>query len=106
MSATTDETDKAISHIDTGYVYTYPYGMNLTLSIDDRIVQQARRKAAEMGTTVNQLVRDRLAEFAGDEDSEAAIARFVTLSGLGDSQGWKWSREEIYQDRLEPNGKA
>ncbi len=74
--------------------------MNLTLSIDDRIVEQARRKAGEMGTTVNQYVRDRLVELVGEDDTEAKIARLRALSGTGDSNGWKWNREEIYAERL------
>ncbi len=80
--------------------------MNLTLAIDDRIVEKARQRASEMGTTVNQYVRDRLAELAGEADSEAAIARFGALSGQGDSNGWKWNREEIYEERLGRYGKS
>jgi len=80
--------------------------MNLTLAIDDRIVEKARQRASAMGTTVNQYVRDRLAELAGEEDTEATIARFRALSGQGNSNGWKWNREEIYEERLGRYGKS
>jgi predicted HicB family RNase H-like nuclease len=34
--------------------------MNLTLSVDERLVEEARKVAAAMGKSVNQLVRDYL----------------------------------------------
>ena len=80
--------------------------MNLTLSIEDKLLEKARKRTAEMGTTVNQYVRDRLAELAGEEDHEAIIARFLELSGHGNSKGWKWNREEIYEERLGRYGKS
>jgi hypothetical protein len=79
--------------------------MNLTLSIDDQLLEKARKRTSEMGTTVNQYVRDRLAELAGEEDPEAIIARFLQLSGQGNSNGWKWNRDEIYEERLGRYGK-
>jgi hypothetical protein len=80
--------------------------MNLTLSIDDQLLEKARKRTSEMGTTLNQYVRDRLSELAGEEDIETRIARFRELSGKGDSNGWKWNREEIYEERLGRYGKS
>jgi len=80
--------------------------MNITLSIDDQLLERARKRASEMGTTVNQYVRDRLSELAGEEDIDAQIARFRELSGRGDSSGWTWNREEIYEERLGRYGKS
>jgi len=62
-------------------VCTYYVRMNVTLSIDEKLLARARELAHERGTSVNQLVRDyleRLSERAG-------------LSG-----GGKWNREEVY----------
>ena len=80
--------------------------MNLTLSIDDQLLEKARKRTSEMGTTVNQYVRDRLAELAGEEDIESSVARFHELSGKGDSNGWKWNRDEIYEERLGRHGES
>jgi hypothetical protein len=80
--------------------------MNLTLSIDEQLLEKARKRTSEMGTTVNQFVRDRLAELAGEQDLETSIARFLELSGQGDSNGWKWNRDEIYEERLGHYGKS
>ncbi len=75
--------------------------MNVTLSIDDRIVREARKRAQAMGTSVNQLVRDYLEQFAGQSDSAAAAAEFAALSRRprGDSRGWKFNREDLHGRR-------
>jgi hypothetical protein len=79
--------------------------MNLTLSIDEQLLEKTRKHAAAMGTTVNQMVRDYFQTVTGETDIEAEIARFHELSGKGDSNGWKWNRDEIYQERLARYGK-
>lgn len=80
---------------------TYYVLMNLTLSVDDDIVQGARRHAEAMGTSVNQLVREYLEQLAGKPDRAALVAEFRELSKkpLGDSKGWKFNRDEIHERR-------
>ena len=75
--------------------------MNVTLSIDDKIMAQARRRAAAMGTSVNQLVRDYLAQLAGKTDPNADAGEFERLSRMakGNSRGWKFNREELHERR-------
>ena len=84
----------------TIYARTYYVGMNVTLSIDDEIMRQARKRAEAMGTSVNQLVRDYLAQFAlASQDGAEAARRFqeLTRQAKGDSRGWKFNREEIHK---------
>ena len=73
--------------------------MNITLSIDDEVIQRARHRADVLGTSVNQLVRDYLEQLAGKRDPKAEAAEFVRLSRLshGNSRGWKFNREEIHE---------
>jgi hypothetical protein len=75
--------------------------MNVTLSIDDEVIQQARRRAEAMGTSVNQLIREYLEQLAGKKDPAADAAEFERLSRTsgGDSQGWKFSRQELRERR-------
>lgn len=75
--------------------------MNITLSIDDEVIFLARQRAEALGTSVNQLVRDHLAELAGKSDAAADADEFERLSrqGNGDSRGWKFNREEIHERR-------
>jgi hypothetical protein len=73
--------------------------MNITLSIDEPIAERAREKLRAMGKSLNQEIRDHLQHLAGDEDLERDLAEFERLSGLGDSQGWKFNRDEIHERR-------
>jgi hypothetical protein len=73
--------------------------MNITLSVDDEIVEGARRKAEALGTSVNRLVREYLEELAGKTDPAADAEEFVRLSreANGRSRGWKFNREELHE---------
>jgi antitoxin component of RelBE/YafQ-DinJ toxin-antitoxin module len=73
--------------------------MNITLSIDDEVIQQARRRAEAMGTSVNQLVREYLEQLAGKTDPKADAVEFEHLSrsSRGNSHKWKFNREELHE---------
>ena len=73
--------------------------MNITLSIDDEVIQEARRRAEVMGTSVNQLVREYLNQLAGKTDPSADAAEFEQLSRMaqGNSRGWKFNRAELHE---------
>jgi hypothetical protein len=71
--------------------------MNITLSIEDQLVARARKKAAALGKSLNQLVRDYLQTVAGGDDPEGSIEEFKRLSGNGHSQGWRFNRDEIHE---------
>jgi antitoxin component of RelBE/YafQ-DinJ toxin-antitoxin module len=75
--------------------------MNVTLSIDEQVILEARRRAEAMGTSVNQLVRDYLEQLAGKTDPNADAAEFERLSRAeqGNSRGWKFNREELHERR-------
>ena len=74
--------------------------MNLTLSIDEKVVERAREKLRAGGKTLNQEIREHLQHIAGDEDVEREIDDYLKRVGQGNSGGWKWNRDEIYEDRL------
>ena len=75
--------------------------MNITLSIEDEVLQEARRRAEAMGSSVNQIVREYLEQFAGKGDRDARAAEFERLSRLsqGNSRGWKFNRDEVHERR-------
>jgi uncharacterized protein DUF6364 len=81
--------------------------MNLTLSIDDQLLEKTRKRASEMGTTVNQMVRDYFKTVVGEDNLEADIALFRQTSGLGKPDpDYRFNREEIYEERLANYGKS
>jgi antitoxin component of RelBE/YafQ-DinJ toxin-antitoxin module len=73
--------------------------MNVTLSVDEEVIREARRQAEALGTSVNQLVREYLESLAGKRDPNTAALEFERLSRLarGDSGGWKFNREELHE---------
>ena len=78
--------------------------MNLTLSVDERIVEQARKAAQSMGKSLNQAVRDYLEQLAGQSQREAVIKELRELSMTGQAPkgqkgGWNFDRAEVYTER-------
>ena len=73
--------------------------MNITLSIDEQIVGRAREKLRATGKSINQEIREHLAHLAGDDDPERPNEEFVKRCGQGNSNGWKFNRDEIYERR-------
>lgn len=72
---------------------------NLTLSIDDTVLEQARARAQAMGTSVNQLVRDFIEQFARPEaGGQGQISELRRLSDLaqGHSGGIRFLRDELH----------
>lgn len=88
-----------IRRFDTGYVRTYYVFMNITLSIDEQIAERAREKLRAMGKSLNQEIRDHLQHLAGDDDLERDLAYLERTAGLGNSNGWKFNRDEIHERR-------
>ncbi len=80
-------------------MYTYPVYVNLTLAGDEETVNAARRRAEQLGTSLNQLIRNYLEELAGRSDRDRRADEFIQLSrhSPGDSRGWKFNREELHQ---------
>jgi hypothetical protein len=72
--------------------------MNLTLSLDERLLEKARKVASAMGKSVNQLIREHLEQITSKSPVEEEIAELRRLSqdSGGRSRGWKFDREEIH----------
>lgn len=75
--------------------------MNVTLSVNDEVVRKARQRAEQLGTSLNQLVREYLEQLAGTRDGNQDAEEFERLSRLsqGDSRGWKFDRDELHERR-------
>ena len=70
--------------------------MNLTLSVDERTAEKARKVALAMGKSLNQAVRDYLEQLAGTPDLAVELQAFEksALTTPGKLKGWKFDREE------------
>lgn len=74
---------------------------NLTLSIDDQLLKQARIRALEQDTSVNSLVRDYLEELVTDRPQPSGMKDFVTwaksVHASSGPEGRTWTRDELYE---------
>lgn len=74
---------------------------NLTLSVDEDVVRRARERVRTTGKSLNQVIREYLNQLAGDADPQDWVGRWEQASraARGDSRGWKFDRDELYEDR-------
>jgi hypothetical protein len=74
----------------------------LTISIEERVVEQAREVARRQGVSLNALVREFIEGLAGQRTGEELSRQLVALwsAQVGDSGGVKLSREDAYEGRL------
>lgn len=72
--------------------------MNVTLSIDERVVVGARRIAATRGTSLNQMIRDFLEQLTGNDDLDGVIAELESrwAEERYRSDG-AWTRAELHE---------
>ena len=73
--------------------------MNITLSIDERVAERARRAAQAMGKSLNQAVCDYLEQLAGGAQLESEITAFVASAkkSPGKLGNWKFARDEMHR---------
>ena len=70
--------------------------MNITLSIDEHVAEQARKAAQAMGKSLNQAVRDYLEQLAGRQQLQAELDRFEASArqSPGQLRAWRFDRDE------------
>lgn len=77
---------------------TYPELMNVTLSIDEHLVAEARRVAASRGTTLDELIRDYLVALIQVDDMQKVVSQLENLWASGDCRSDSdWSRDEVHE---------
>ena len=73
---------------------------NITLSADERLIEEARRIAAARSTTLNAEFRQWLADYVGRKQrAERALETLRELSATIDTGGRKFTREEMNERR-------
>lgn len=74
---------------------------NLTITIDAELLKRARIRALNQGVSVNRLVAQYLADFAGpdrDHDAVRELLRLADSSASGSGPGGRtWTRDELHE---------
>jgi hypothetical protein len=78
---------------------------NLTITVDDGTLKRARMRALEEDTSVNAVLREYLEEYAGNRQEQIEAARRILASSRDSASrsgpgGRRWTREELYEERL------
>jgi hypothetical protein len=79
-------------------VYTVTALKNVTLSADEALIEQARRRAAAANTTLNELFRSWLARYVAQPAAAEQYERLMEHLGHVGSGG-KFSRDEMNERR-------
>lgn len=83
------------------HIYTYPVFMkNVTIALDDSLLREARRIAADRSTSLNAMIREFLEELS-QRESRAVKARRHIVELCRESQARvgprTWSRDELHE---------
>lgn len=82
---------------------------NVTLAIDDELLEKSREFAKQRGTTLNALVRELLGNQIDQqrrrEEARRGLLELMDKSTARLSPDYKWNREEIYEERMFPRHK-
>ncbi len=74
------------------------WDMNVTLSIDNRVVAAARRIATTRGTSLNQLIRDYLEELTHVNDVETTIDQLDAMWAENVYRSSSpWTRDQLHE---------
>ena len=78
--------------------------MSITVSVPPMIVQEARAYAERNATSINSMIRNYLAEVAGAETAENALAeefaQLVKRRGVKRSRPYRFRRAEDYDGEV------
>lgn len=80
-------------------MYTIDMLKNITFSVEEEVIAKAREAAKNENTTLNELVREWIEQYAGRQERRQALEKmFDKLKDL-DLSGPKLTREEINERR-------
>ena len=81
---------------------TYSVFMNVTISVDDELLNRAREAARLRGVSFQQLIRAYLESITDQRSGDEIAAELIALMDEtpGQSGGVRFSREDAYEGRL------
>jgi hypothetical protein len=71
--------------------------MNITLSVDEKVVAEARKAAEAMGKSLNQWIREDLERLARRSQRERELEELLSTGGQGDSRGRAFDRDALHE---------
>lgn len=77
---------------------------NVTITVSEDVLRRARVRAVSQGTSVNAVLRAELTRYAsgGGDLAADAFLKFAREHPGASRPGERWSRDDLYADRLGP----
>lgn len=76
---------------------------NITLAIDDELLERSRELAGKRGVTLNAMVRTFLSDAVAQDErianAKRGLQRLMDESTADMGRDYKWNRDEIYAER-------
>ena len=71
---------------------------NVTLALDEGILEAGREYARQHHTSLNRLIRKLLEQTVSPHPRDVGLAEFIRLArkAKGNSRDWKWKRTDLY----------
>ena len=86
--------------------------MNLTLSVDDKLVEKARQIASRQGTSLQALIRQYIETLAGSHEGDVLVELLEEHWREADkhlqrhpASRYRFNREDLYEDRIGTRGR-
>jgi hypothetical protein len=72
--------------------------MDVTISIDEKVLQSAQELAEKQGTSLNQIIRDFLAKWTSRETANPGLRELEEMWSKDQTspRKWVWNREELH----------
>jgi len=73
---------------------------NLTITIDEQVLKEARMRALEEGVSINALLREYLEQYTGVNEHYQQVTQEVlniAQQSTAGSNGKRWTRDELYE---------
>ena len=71
---------------------------NVTIALSERLIAASREYAQRHGTSLNALIRELLDKTVNGPERKWPDAFIAAVDRAhGNSRGWKWNRDEIYE---------
>lgn len=75
---------------------------NVTLAVDEKLLEQSREYARRHHTTLNGMIRKYLVQTVAKPAGKGWLQELFRLAdeAHGNSRGWKWNRDEIHDRKV------
>jgi len=73
---------------------------NLTITIDEHVLKEARMRALDEGVSINALLREYLEKYTGANKHYQQVTQEIlniAKKSTASSNGKRWSRDELYE---------